>query len=778
MRIIVLLMMASFLVPLSQPSATIWHIEPDSTGQAINIQAGIDSCIHGDTVLVAPGIYRGDGNRDLDFRGKSILVISAMRLDPAVTDSSIINCEGTEENPHRGFYFHSGETRDAILEGLVIENGINSRGGGICCDSTSSPTIRYNMIRNCSSTFPGQCGGIACFDILTSPIIFSNEIVDCYGYGAGGILCDNAAAVIDGNTITRNRSSHQGCISYSGPDCIITNNTITDNSTTYDAGGIVVFSCEKAIIVGNEILSNEAQNAGAIWIMEADSIVIENNTISGNWGYWCCCMYLNGSHIRVSNNIMNENAGPGQPFEMRGSTIILEYNEMHYNGNGYIGDNCIVIEADSKYTVLNNSIHDDPLRDHLYEIGGLDVRGGSGNVISNNLIDGFGLTGVSCASNCLISGNTITNNNSRMLSLGGGVSCSGSAIIIESNLIAGNMGSEGAGIYCMVDSAHIIGNTLVNNMSGRGLGLFVGAECAAVIQRNIIAFNRYHQSFCGDPPNEYCVGGGIYTENPDIEISCNDVYNNEGGSYVGIPDQTGINGNFSQDPIFCDAENGTYTIHTLSPCLPQNHPYGSDCGLIGAFDSDCSYIASLLQGYDASFDRGAIKVAWEVSEVISVEDFMIYRTESTAGEFRLMAGAEITGDGTSFTWIDGTPLPGKKYIYRVELVSTDKTVVLFESDPVSVPMLPLTLHQNYPNPFNPSTRIEFYLPARAEVSLDIYDISGRLIIRLVDGVKESGNNSVIWDGSNDKGIPVSSGTYFYKLTVGKESISKKMIVLR
>ena len=212
--------------------------------------------------------------------------------------------------------------------------------------------------------------------------------------------------------------------------------------------------------------------------------------------------------------------------------------------------------------------------------------------------------------------------------------------------------------------------------------------------------------------------------------------------------------------------------------MPGNHPYGSDCGLIGAFDSDCSYIATLLQSYDASFNGGKIKVSWEVSEVISVEDFMIYRAESTTGEFRLLTEAEIAGNGTSFTWIDREPLPGKRYTYRVELVSTGEAVVLFESDPVDVPMLPLTLHQNYPNPFNPLTRIEYYLPTRAEVSLDIYDISGRLIIRLVEGVKQSGNNSVIWDGSNDKCIPVSSGTYFYKLTVGKESISRKMILLR
>ena len=103
--------------------AGIWYVMPDSTGEVINIQAGIDSCLVGDTVLVAPGIFRGDGNRDLDFKGKTIVVLSECRYDTTVTDSTVINCEGSCTDRHRGFYFHSGETSESILEGFVIING-------------------------------------------------------------------------------------------------------------------------------------------------------------------------------------------------------------------------------------------------------------------------------------------------------------------------------------------------------------------------------------------------------------------------------------------------------------------------------------------------------------------------------------------------------------------------------------------------------------------------------------------------------------------------------
>jgi hypothetical protein len=71
-------------------------------------------------------------------------------------------------------------------------------------------------------------------------------------------------------------------------------------------------------------------------------------------------------------------------------------------------------------------------------------------------------------------------------------------------------------------------------------------------------------------------------------LTCCDVYGNAGGDYVGcIADQLGINGNFSACPSFCDAGGGDFTLCDESPCLPGNHPDGSDCGLIGAWGEGC-----------------------------------------------------------------------------------------------------------------------------------------------------------------------------------------------
>jgi hypothetical protein len=89
------------------------------------------------------------------------------------------------------------------------------------------------------------------------------------------------------------------------------------------------------------------------------------------------------------------------------------------------------------------------------------------------------------------------------------------------------------------------------------------------------------------------------------------------------------------------------------------------------------------------------------------------------------------------------------------------------------------LAQNYPNPFNPSTTISFTLPKSEHVQIMIYDQLGRLVRKLVDEQKGTGNQSVLWDGKNDAGDPVTSGIYFCIFKAGNHNMmSRKMMVLK
>ncbi|MDD3643031.1 MAG: FlgD immunoglobulin-like domain containing protein, partial [Candidatus Krumholzibacteria bacterium] len=123
--------------------------------------------------------------------------------------------------------------------------------------------------------------------------------------------------------------------------------------------------------------------------------------------------------------------------------------------------------------------------------------------------------------------------------------------------------------------------------------------------------------------------------------------------------------------------------------------------------------------------------------------------------------------------------PGTTYRYRVGVEDASGSRTLFETEAISTPAIPLTLRQNCPNPFNPATVIGFYLPEEGAVTLDIYDASGRLVSRLLDGAMQPrGEHSVEWRGLDANGRQAASGVYFYRLTCQRETISKKMVLLR
>ena len=88
------------------------------------------------------------------------------------------------------------------------------------------------------------------------------------------------------------------------------------------------------------------------------------------------------------------------------------------------------------------------------------------------------------------------------------------------------------------------------------------------------------------------------------------------------------------------------------------------------------------------------------------------------------------------------------------------------------------LYQNYPNPFNPETRISFTIPSLSEISLEIYDLNGRVVDVLVQGLYSEGTYSMVWDGLSINGDVVSSGVYIYKLITPDKSISKHLTIIR
>ena len=116
---------------------------------------------------------------------------------------------------------------------------------------------------------------------------------------------------------------------------------------------------------------------------------------------------------------------------------------------------------------------------------------------------------------------------------------------------------------------------------------------------------------------------------------------------------------------------------------------------------------------------------------------------------------------------------------KVHEGSTFKSVVYklsqilgVSKDPLKIPVQ-CSLFQNYPNPFNPSTKISFDIPASSDVKITVYDFLGREIETIVQQHFSAGSYDVNWNASD-----YSSGVYFYKLTAGDYTESKKMILLK
>lgn len=129
------------------------------------IQAGINAASPGDTVLVAEGTYAGDGNRDINFNGKAIVVRSA-----AGREVTIIDCQGSLGAEHAGFLLLSGEDTMSVIDGFTIQGAYGS--AAVAC-STASVTIR-----NCRLWANHQDGLHSRRPNATTPLIMENCLVD------------------------------------------------------------------------------------------------------------------------------------------------------------------------------------------------------------------------------------------------------------------------------------------------------------------------------------------------------------------------------------------------------------------------------------------------------------------------------------------------------------------------------------------------------------------------------------------------------------------------
>ncbi|UCF44385.1 MAG: PQQ-binding-like beta-propeller repeat protein, partial [Planctomycetota bacterium] len=310
MFLIALVMLALASQPARGEIIALW---PDGTGDYPTIQAAIDDANDGDVIYLFPGTYAGDGNRDIDFLGKSIIVQSVAPDFPSIVAATIIDCNASEGDPHRGLYFNNNEDANAVVAGLTI-----TRGGPGIWISASNPTISYCTISDCFSSRIG--GGIYCSS--SESVITNCTFTDNSAAREGGaIFCRDSIPIIQNCTFSGNSAISGGGLHndsdyyYRGAAHLtIANCTFTGNSATNGGGGISCRESRTIEIVDSVISHNSSPAGGGIMGLESRAtLTITNSTISHNTSYESHGggIWWDGSDIRINGCTINANRAAG-----------------------------------------------------------------------------------------------------------------------------------------------------------------------------------------------------------------------------------------------------------------------------------------------------------------------------------------------------------------------------------------------------------------------------------------------------------------------------------
>jgi PKD repeat protein len=286
--------------------------------QFARIQNAINAASNGDTVLVHNGIYRGYGNTNLVFYGKSIYLKSVNGYEHTFIDG---------QNTTRCVNFIYGEGNDTVIEGFTIENGYDEDyAGGIYCED-SSPTITGNFIYNC-------VGG---------------------NYGAG-ITLSNSDAIFYGNIIGSNQ-------------CPEESDKNGEKVLGY-GGGMAIINGSNPMLYYLLIINNYADLGGAIYIDDSSTVYITNNTIYNNKSIISSggILLKHNSVLTCENSIIggNEGGNTDQITTLTGSSANVTYSDIEggYTGTGNInGDPLLVDPSDGagpSYTIMGTDWHLQP----------------------------------------------------------------------------------------------------------------------------------------------------------------------------------------------------------------------------------------------------------------------------------------------------------------------------------------------------------------------------------------------------------------------------------
>ncbi len=521
----------------------------------LTIQAGINTSVNLDTVLVQPGTYV----ENINYNGKNITVGS---LFLTTQDTTLITQTIIDGNAAGSVVtFTSGEDSTSVLIGFTIINGLgggafpNCYAGGITCSNSSNPNLE-NLTITDNYAYCG--GGIFCnnSDPKLQNVTISDNIVDMCG---GGIYCYNSNPSLQNTTISENSSTSQGGgIVCASSNMNLMNVTISGNTALF-GGGINIMNGSTLSLINCILWNDSTQEIYCYQGNDPNSITISYSDIQGGeagivTNNNCTINWLDGSinedplfvdpldgDYRLTENSPCIDAGdPASPLDPDGTIADMgayhfnQYNgpvwhisttgsdltgngsELYpfatiQNGIGFSNDaDTVLVQPGTYFENINYS-------GKLITVASLFLTTQDTTYISQTVIDGDSLDSVvkfetGEDSTAVLSGFTITNGlggGEYPVWFAGGITCDNSSKPnLENLIITSNYALHGGGISCRSSSnPRIIHTKVINNSAGNGGG--IGCYNSNPSFSNVIISGN---SVTGG-------GGGIrsYISNPSFE---------------------------------------------------------------------------------------------------------------------------------------------------------------------------------------------------------------------------------------------------------------------
>jgi len=815
--------------PQPSYSGPIWYVS--KTGSDGNdgsqeqpfatIQRGIDAASDEHTVLVADGTYTGEGNKNLDFKGKDIIVMSENGAEHC-----IIDCQGNG----RSFYFHSGETNQAVVKGFTIKNGNSDLGGGIYCDN-ASPTISHNII----------C------DNITS-------------VGGGGIYCcNNADAVIDSN--------------------VIRNNIATTNQPGKGiGGGIWCYGESDALIINNLILKNRVNRyAGAVACNTNSSAIIANNTIVGNTAYDLSAAFHGAdSNVRIFNNIFKDNVSderhePGGIYYHPAGSCTISYCNIDgdVDGEGNINAAPLFVDPDngdyhlqSDSPCINAGTPDDAPsndiegneRDSNPDMGAYEnsviqlctvkilpesqsIQVGQTTTITIQIenVTNFGgfefklrykTNTIEITENDIQFGDFLTSTGREVIPIDKPkFSADGEYTILFYG--AATYGEQppvsGGGILANIELKGIsAGTTELDLFDVKVSDIDVNPISVAVIDSSITVQTptdttppviRIHTPITSSPAGVNLQITGEVTdaesqiaqvslyyqigEDPQVSLIMapegNDIYSatipaehvtTQGLRYYleAYNDRnlhtTDMYKFHEENWVwFADKDNPQEVTVTLKFGDINGDGKITALDAVLVLQNIVGLITLTVEQQDAADVTGyggisALDAALILQRSVGLISKFPREQPNIAPALKLKSENQLLTEAISELEIISLNKAQKTVLEQLKQLAFQQTI------PKKTTLLP-----NYPNPFNPETWIPYELAKESEITINVYNAKGQLIRTLhfgkkLAGVYTSRERAAYWDGCNQRGENASSGIYFYTIKAGDFTATRKMLLVK